>query len=36
MEIIISIILGLLWLGMIAPYPPAENDKPVKYWNNGR
>lgn len=36
MEIIVFIILGLLWLGMITPYPPDKNDKPVKYWNNGR
>lgn len=35
MEIIVFIILGLLWIGLITP-PPNNNDKPIKYWNNGR
>lgn len=35
MEILLVIIIGLLWVGLITP-PSNNNDKPIKYWNNGR
>jgi len=36
MEILLVIIIGLLWIGLITPPPNNNNDKPIKYWNNGR
>lgn len=37
MELLLIILLGMLFLGVLFPSPPPNNnDKPVKYWNNGR
>jgi hypothetical protein len=37
MELLILVIIGLLWLGLFTPPTSGKIDnKPDKYWNNGR
>ena len=35
MEILIVIVIGLLWIGLLTP-PSKDNDERIEYWNNGR